>query len=98
MIILSDLTKFSRPRPFRSAVSQNKKKEVGQFQNRLSRAMHECEDKARDAMKPGWENDAKQMANVESVLLQCISKTVDEYIGKLQPMKDRVAAQLKKVK
>jgi len=57
--------------------------------------MHECEDKARDNMKPGWENDAKQMDKVEGVLLTCISKTVDEYIGKLKPMKDRIASQLK---
>jgi len=69
--------------------------EVGQFQNRLGRAMAECQDKARDMMKPGYENDAKQMAKVEDVLLGCISKTVDEYIGKLKPLKERVAAQLK---
>jgi len=69
--------------------------EVGQFQNRLGRAMAECQDKARDMMKPGYENDAKQMAKVEDVLLGCISKTVDEYIGKLKPLKERIAAQLK---
>lgn len=57
--------------------------------------MQECQDKARDMMKPGTENDAKQMAKVEDVLLSCISRTVDEYIGKLKPMKERIAAQLK---
>ena len=57
--------------------------------------MHECEDKARDMMKPGYENDAKQMAKVEDVLLGCISATVDEYIGKLKPLKERIVAQLK---
>lgn len=57
--------------------------------------MQECEDKARDIMKPGYENDAKQMSKVEDVLLSCISKTVDEYIGKLKPMKERIVAQLK---
>lgn len=69
---------------------------MGQFQNRMSRAMHECEDKARDLMKPGYENDAKQMAKVEDVMLGCISTTVDEYIGKLKPLKERIVAQLKK--
>ena len=57
--------------------------------------MQECEDKARDMMKPGYENDAKQMAKVEDVMLHCISTTVDEYIGKLKPLKERIVAQLK---
>lgn len=57
--------------------------------------MQECEDKARDMMKPGYENDAKQMAKVEDVMLRCISTTVDEYIGKLKPLKERIVAQLK---
>jgi Eukaryotic protein of unknown function (DUF842) len=70
--------------------------EVGQFQNRLSRAMQECQDKARDQMKPGYENDAKLMANVENTLISCIEITVNEYIGKLKPMKERIAAQVRK--
>ena len=59
--------------------------------------MNECQDKARDLMKPGYENDARKMAKVEDTLLTCMSKTVDEYIGMLKPMKDRVAAQLKQL-
>jgi hypothetical protein len=70
--------------------------EIGQFQNRLHRAMNECQDKARDMMQPGYENDAKKMDKVEGTLISCISKTVDEYIGMLKPMKDRVAAQINK--
>jgi hypothetical protein len=65
------------------------------FQDRLNRAMQECQDKARDLMVPGYENDAKKMNKVEEALIGCMSKTVDEYIGKLKPMKDRIAAQLK---
>lgn len=57
--------------------------------------MHECQDKARDQMQPGYENDAKKMSKVEDVLLSCIGKTVDEYIGKLKPMKDRIKSQIK---
>ena len=57
--------------------------------------MQECQDKARDQMKPGFENDAKLMAKVEDTLLSCLGRTVDEYIAKLKPMKERIAAQLK---
>lgn len=56
--------------------------------------MQECQDKARDMMKPGYENDAKKMAKVEDTLLSCMNKTVDEYIGMLKPMKERIVAQL----
>lgn len=71
------------------------KQEIGQFQNRLNRAMQECQDKARDQMKPGFENDAKLIAKVEDTLLLCLGRTVDEYIAKLTPMKERIASQLK---
>jgi len=70
--------------------------EISQFQNRLNRAMSECQDKARDMMKPGYENDAKQMAKVEDYLINCMSRTVDEYIKLLNPMKERIKVQLKK--
>lgn len=71
---------------------------MNQFQNRLNRAMAECQDKARDMIKPGYENDAKKMGQVEDVLIGCMAKTVDQYIGMLKPMKDRVASQLKSMK
>ena len=57
--------------------------------------MQECQDQAQDAMKPGYENDAKAMSRVEGALISCIDKTVMEYIGKLKPMKERIASQLK---
>jgi len=60
--------------------------------------MSECQDKARDMMKPGYENDAKQMQKVEDALLGCMSKTVNEYIGLLTPMKERVRLQLQQMK
>jgi len=58
--------------------------------------MQECQDKARDMMQPGYENDAKKMAKVEDQLIACMSKTVDEYIQLLKPMKERIVATLKK--
>lgn len=58
--------------------------------------MSECQDRARDLMKPGMENDAKQMNKVEDALIGCMSKTVDEYIKLLKPMKERIRVQLGK--
>jgi len=58
--------------------------------------MQECQDKARDQMKPGYENDARQIDKVETVLLNCISKTVDQHIGLLKPMKERIVRELSK--
>lgn len=69
---------------------------MAQFQNRLNRSMQECQDKARDMMQPGYENDAKKMAKVEDALISCMAKTVDEHIRMLKPMKDRILTQLKK--
>ena len=57
--------------------------------------MAECQEKARDMMSPGIENDARKMAQVESALISCIEKTVDESIKLLSPMKERISAALK---
>jgi hypothetical protein len=74
------------------------KQEVAQFQNRLSRNMSECQESARDMMTPGIENDTRKMDKVEGVLLSCISKTVDQGILQLNPMKDRIATALQNFK
>jgi len=71
--------------------------ETSQFQNRLSRSMMECQDKARDQISPGMENNARKIAQVEGQLLQCMGKTVDSHIKLLKPMKDRLTGQLKKM-
>jgi Eukaryotic protein of unknown function (DUF842) len=57
--------------------------------------MADCQDKARDLMSPGAENDARKMQKVEDALIKCIGKTVDEHIALLKPMKERIIAQLK---
>ena len=72
--------------------------EVGQFQNRLNRNMGECQEKARDLMTPGFENDARKTAKVENALINCMAKTVDEHIALLNPMKDRIIASFKQFK
>jgi Eukaryotic protein of unknown function (DUF842) len=73
----------------------NLKQEIGQYQNRLERAIHECADKARDSMKVGFENDAKLVAKFENIYAGCINATVNEYIQKLKPIKERIIEQTK---
>ena len=60
--------------------------------------MAECQEKARDMMTPGIENDARKMSKVENVLINCRAKTVDEHIALLNPMKDRITGALKQFK
>ena len=51
--------------------------------------MQECQEKARDMIRPGTENDPTQVSKVEQALISCMSKQVDEHIKLLKPMKDR---------
>ena len=60
----------------------------------MNRNMQECQEKARDMMAPGaTEVDPK----IETALIKCMSKQVDEHIKLLGPMKDRINAALKPV-
>lgn len=68
---------------------------MAQFQNRLNRNMQECQERARDLLTPGMENNPKQIAKVEDTLINCMSKQVDEHILLLKPMKERITAALK---
>ena len=73
--------------------------EVGQFQNRLGRAMQSCQDGARDFLPPGGGGeDPRNVQKAEAHLLSCMERTVDEYIGKLKPLQQRIAEQLKNLK
>lgn len=63
--------------------------EVAQFQNRLNRNMQECQEKARDMLTPGTENDSYAMSKVEKVLISCMESQVKEHIKLLKPMKER---------
>mmetsp|Transcript_2017 Transcript_2017/g.4327 ORF Transcript_2017/g.4327 Transcript_2017/m.4327 type:complete len:153 (-) Transcript_2017:420-878(-) len=69
--------------------------EVAQFQNRLNRNMQECQEKARDLITPGIENDSYAMSKVETALITCMEKQVNEHIKLLQPMKARITSVLK---
>ncbi|CAJ1969944.1 unnamed protein product [Cylindrotheca closterium] len=78
-----------------AALMQN---EVAQFQNRMNRNMQECQEKARDMMYPGIENDARKMTQVEDALVKCMGQQVDEHIKLLKPMKERIVSALKSFK
>ncbi|KAL3910562.1 MAG: hypothetical protein SGILL_007647 [Bacillariaceae sp.] len=78
--------------------SAHVQQEVNQFQNRLNRNMQECQEKARDMIKPGMESDPNKMAKVENALIDCMGRQVDEHIKLLKPMKDRITAALKNYK
>eukprot|EP00586_Coscinodiscus_wailesii_P018455 CAMPEP_0172497740 /NCGR_PEP_ID=MMETSP1066-20121228/104420_1 /TAXON_ID=671091 /ORGANISM="Coscinodiscus wailesii, Strain CCMP2513" /LENGTH=147 /DNA_ID=CAMNT_0013270679 /DNA_START=121 /DNA_END=561 /DNA_ORIENTATION=- len=66
--------------------------EVNQFQNRLNRAMMQCQDDARDLVTKDIQDDPAQMKKFEKSLISCISKTVDHHITLLGPMKKRIEA------
>ena len=57
--------------------------------------MQECQEKSRDMMSPGDQNDPSKIAKIENALIKCMTAQVDEHIKLLQPMKQRIAANLK---
>jgi hypothetical protein len=56
--------------------------------------MQECQEKARDLIKPGSENDSYAMAKVEKALISCMDSQVKEHIKLLKPMKERCVSLL----
>jgi hypothetical protein len=59
--------------------------------------MMDCQDQARDMIKPGMENESSSMTKIEDHVLKCMSKTVDNHITLLKPMKERLVGELKKL-
>ena len=94
MLLRSYGSYFTHPKLFGTYIYIIKQ-EIGQYQNRLERAIHECADKARDSMKPGFENDMKLVTKFENIYAGCINATVNEYIQKLKPIKERIMEQIK---
>ena len=70
-------------------------KEINQFQNRLSRAMMQCNDEAQDMMTPDVQNNARKMKKIEDTVLKCISGVVDKNVTALKPMRERIQSQIK---
>lgn len=46
-------------------------------------------------MKIGFEQDMKLVTKFENIYANCIHTTVNEYITKLKPIKERIVEQLK---
>ena len=59
--------------------------------------MADCQDRARDMIAPGMENNPSQVEKAQEQMLQCMSKAVDNQIGMLKPLKKRIDQQLKKL-
>mmetsp|Transcript_12609 Transcript_12609/g.14800 ORF Transcript_12609/g.14800 Transcript_12609/m.14800 type:complete len:154 (+) Transcript_12609:94-555(+) len=71
--------------------------EVGQFQNRLNRAMMQCNDDASAMITPDVQGNTRKMKAVEDKVLACMSTTVNHHIESLIPMKKRIASVLGKL-
>jgi hypothetical protein len=71
--------------------------EMNTFQNRLNRSMQDCQDQIRDHIQPGDETNATKIMQAETMLVKCMSQTVDHHIQLLKPMRERIIMQLKKL-
>lgn len=58
--------------------------------------MQDCQDKVRDMLNPGDENDARKMRRVEEAWLSCTAASIKDHMALLKPLKDRVAKHLAK--
>jgi exonuclease VII large subunit len=74
-----------------AAVTQQ---EIGNFQNRLSRALMQCNDDAQSMVTPEMQNETKQMKRVEDSLLKCMEGVIHNGRESLKPMKKRVESQI----
>mmetsp|Transcript_9056 Transcript_9056/g.18740 ORF Transcript_9056/g.18740 Transcript_9056/m.18740 type:complete len:147 (-) Transcript_9056:154-594(-) len=68
--------------------------EIGNFQNRLNRAMMQCNDDAQGMITPDMQHDARKMQKVEDSLLRCIEGVITKSRDGLGPMKSRIESQL----
>jgi urease gamma subunit len=59
--------------------------------------MVQCNEEAVAMITPAVQKDARKMKKVEDTVLKCMSRTVDENIKHLGPMKHRIEAGLKEV-
>mmetsp|Transcript_37786 Transcript_37786/g.55660 ORF Transcript_37786/g.55660 Transcript_37786/m.55660 type:complete len:155 (-) Transcript_37786:31-495(-) len=71
--------------------------EVQQFQNRLNRAMMQCNDEAGDLMTPDTMNNPKKRKIFEQQVGSCFTNCVNTHIGLLDGLKKKINAQLKEI-
>ncbi|KAL7548633.1 hypothetical protein ACHAWF_011902 [Thalassiosira exigua] len=68
--------------------------EVGNFQNRLNRAMMQCNDDAQGMVTPDMQHDTRKMKKVEDSLLKCIQSAIENSRSGLKPMKQRIESHM----
>ena len=68
--------------------------ELGNFQNRLQRAMMQCQDDAQGMITPDMGEDSRKMKRVEESMLKCIEGVVSKSRDGLKPMKQRIESQM----
>jgi len=79
--------------PYQRAVAATQQ-EIGNFQNRLSNAMHQCQDDAQNMLTPDMQNDTRKMQRLEDSLLKCMEGVISKGRDSLKPMKQRVESQI----
>mmetsp|Transcript_11462 Transcript_11462/g.19852 ORF Transcript_11462/g.19852 Transcript_11462/m.19852 type:complete len:150 (+) Transcript_11462:150-599(+) len=79
--------------PYRTAGAATQQ-EIGNFQNRLNRAMQQCNDDAQGMVTPDMQNDSRKMKKVEDSLLKCIDGAIGKSREALKPMKQRIESHL----
>jgi hypothetical protein len=79
--------------PYQRAVAVTQQ-EIGNFQTRLSNAMHQCQDDAQNMLTPDMQNDTRKMKRLEDSLLKCMEGVISKGRDSLKPMKQRVESQI----
>mmetsp|Transcript_7858 Transcript_7858/g.19502 ORF Transcript_7858/g.19502 Transcript_7858/m.19502 type:complete len:150 (+) Transcript_7858:206-655(+) len=75
--------------PYQQGTSATQQ-EIANFQNRLNRAMGQCNDDAQGMVTPDMQHDARKMKKVENSLLKCIDNAISKGRDGLKPMKQRI--------
>mmetsp|Transcript_33126 Transcript_33126/g.63278 ORF Transcript_33126/g.63278 Transcript_33126/m.63278 type:complete len:150 (+) Transcript_33126:158-607(+) len=68
--------------------------EITNFQNRLNRAMMQCNDDAQGMVTPDMQDDPRKMKRVEDSLLKCLEGAIQNSNGGLKPMRQRIESHM----
>lgn len=68
--------------------------EVQRFQQRLQRAMVNCQDEANDMVTPDVHSNPEKMRKIEDKMGNCFAKAMNSHIYMIGDMKKRIISQL----
>ena len=68
--------------------------EIQRFQQRLQRAMVNCQDEANDMVTPDVHNNPDKMRKIEEKMGHCFAKAMNSHISIIDDMKKRIINQL----